>query len=128
MLRFFNLFGQSAALNALDDALRASGVHPILMPDAVKLTVTRLVRQDVGRTAMSLDASYGEAAELLGYCMLGHAAFVESNSASAADRAERRLETAIAAGDSRDAKLILLVLHAGLVAPEIADRVDSDEG
>jgi hypothetical protein len=126
MFRFFNFFGQSATLNALDDALRASGVHPILMPEPVKLTVTRLLKQDVG-PARSLEAACADAAQLLAYCMLGSEAYAESNGVSAAVGAEQRLEDAIAAGDSLDAKLILLVLHAGLIAPEVADRVEADE-
>lgn len=126
MFRFFNIFGQSAALNALDDALRASGVHPILMPEPVKLTVTRLLKRDVG-PARPLEAAFADAAQLLAYCMLGSETYAESNGVSAAGRAEQRLEEAITAGGSLDAKLILLVLHAGLIAPEIADRVEADE-
>lgn len=123
MLRLFSLFGRSAELTALDDALRAAGVHPILVPEAVKLTVVRLLRRmgtaDAGGRAV--------AAELLAFCLLGRSGFVEANGARAADVAERRVEDAIAAGDSLDAKLILLALHAGLVAPDIADRFEIED-
>ncbi|MCC6007791.1 MAG: hypothetical protein JJU40_08945 [Rhodobacteraceae bacterium] len=125
MLRLFGLFGKSAAMNALDDALRVVGVHPLLVPEAVKLMVIRLHKR--GIAPGSSDAEVGDSAELLAFCMLGRDDFVESNSASAADRAEQRLEAAIAAGDSRDAKLVLLALHAGIIAPDIAEYIDVED-
>jgi hypothetical protein len=124
MLRLFGLFGKSAAMNALDDALRAAGLHPLLVPEAVKIT---LIRQFGRNGAAPQDAGFAEAAALLAYCMLGRAGFVESNGTPAADRAEQRVEAAIAAGDSPDARLILLALHAGLVAPDMADRFDVED-
>ena len=125
MLRLFNMFGKSAVINALDDALRASGVHPLLVPEAVKLTVIRLLKRE--GIAAPQDAHFAAAAELLAFCILGREAFVESNGALAADRADQRVEAAIAAGDSLDARLVLLVLHAGLTAPDIADRIDIED-
>lgn len=125
MLGFFKLFGRSPALQALDDALRAHGLHPLLVPDAVKLTIVRLLREDARRRGH--DAACGDAAELLAYCMHGRATFLESASATAAERAEQRLAAAIDSGDSPDAKLVLLALHAGLVVPEIADRIEIAE-
>ena len=122
MLRLFDMFGRSAALAALDDALRASGVHPVLVPEAVKLTVLRLHRRE-GDAAPGYPAS----AALLGYCILGPEAFVEANGVPAADQAEDRLEAAIDAGASLDARLILLALHAGLMAAEIAERFDVED-
>lgn len=124
MLRLFSLFGRSAALRALDDALRAAGMHPVLVPEAVKLTVLRLLKRAGG------DGAGGEAAaaQLLAYCVLGHVNFAEANGARAAEAAEARLDAAIDAGDSLDARLVLLALHAGLLAPEIAERVEAEEG
>ena len=127
MFGIFNLFGRSAASSALDDALRACGLHPLMVPEAVKLTLMRLHKEETAAGARARDAAYREAAELLAYCMLGREPFLENNGANAADRAEARVETAIAEGDSRDAKLILLALHAGVIAPEIADRFDVAE-
>jgi len=127
MFRLFNLFGRSAALNTLDMALRESGVHPVLVPEAVKLTVLRLHKQEAASGARAAEAAYGKAAELFAYCMLGREHFIESNSVFAADRAEGRVEAAIASGDSLDAQIILLALHAGLLAPEIADRFDVED-
>ena len=119
MFGLFSLFGRTTAL---DSALRASGIHPVLVPDAVKLTIIRMHKRD--REALRAEPAYADTAELLAYCMLGDASFIESNSSLAADRAEARIEAAIAAGDSADAKLILLALHSGLIDAEIADRFD----
>ena len=123
MLRLFQLFGRGAAMAALDDALRAAGVHPLLVPEAVKLTVLREERR-AGRGETALEP----AAALLGYCLLGHAGFSEANGAAAAEAAEARLEAAMEAGGSQDARLVLLALHAGLLAPEIAARVEAEGG
>ena len=123
MLRLFSLFGRSADMQALDDALRACGVHPILVPEAVKLTVLRLHRRGAGPAG----DGFGAAAALLSYCMLGRAPFVEARGPEAADAAEARVEAAIDAGDSGDAKIILLALHAGLVTPEVAERFELDK-
>lgn len=128
MFRLFNLFGQSDALNALDGALRASGVHPLLVPDAVKLAVLRLQGDDPVAGANTREAACHDSAQLLAYCMLGRDPFMESTGAHAADQAEDRVDAAIAVGNSLDAKVILLALHSGLMAPNIADRIEVEEG
>lgn len=121
MFGLFDLFGRGAAIRALDDALRASGLHPLMVPEAVKLTILKIrKRQERAQAA----ADHDSAARLLAYCLLGHAQFIENNGAEAAQQVEARFKDAIAAGDSDDARIILLALHAGLVAPEIADRVE----
>ncbi|TQE92119.1 MAG: hypothetical protein FKY71_19960 [Spiribacter salinus] len=125
MFRLFDMLGPSAAIRALDDALRASGVHPLLVPESVKLTVIKLNKRDGG--SRNQDVAFAEASQLLAYCMLGHEQFAESNSVKDADRVDLRVETALGEGDTLDAKLILLALHVGLMAPEIADRIDLDE-
>jgi len=127
VFRFFQMFGRPAALNALDESLRDYGVHPLLVPDAVKLTVLRLHRREAGSGGGSPAPACTDAAQLFAYCMLGRDTFIESNGARVADRAEDRMEAAIAAGDSLDAKLILLALHAGLIAPEFAGRIEVDD-
>jgi hypothetical protein len=125
MLRLFDMLGPSAAIRGLDDALRASGVHPLLVPESVKLTVIKLNKKHAG--ARKQDVAFAEASQLLAYCMLGHEQYADSNSAKDADRIDNRVETALDEGDTLDAKLILLALHAGLIAPEVADRIDLDE-
>jgi hypothetical protein len=125
MLGLFSLFGRSAAMKALDHELREVGLHPLVVPEAVKITTLRLQKR--GKCPRPRDAAYGEAAQLIAYCMLGRDQFVASNSLDEADRADRRVEDAVAAGDSLDAKLILLILHSGLIASDIAERFDVED-
>ena len=127
MFRFFNMFGRSAALNALDESLKDYGVHPLIVPDAVKLTVLRLHKSEAAQGSGSRASEYAEAAQLFAYCMLGRDTFIDSNGVLAADEADYRLEAAIAAGDTLDARLILLALHSGLIAPEFAERIEVDD-
>ncbi|MCC5967675.1 MAG: hypothetical protein JJU24_16235 [Natronohydrobacter sp.] len=126
MIRFFDMFlGRSTAIRALDDALRAAGLHPLLVPEPVKLTVIQLTKKlDAGQRQ---DAAFAEAALLLAYCILGHQQFADSNSSEEAMRADQRVEAALDEGDTLDAKLILLAFHAGLITPEITDRIEIDE-
>ncbi|MFT6271818.1 MAG: hypothetical protein ACI9AQ_001959 [Dinoroseobacter sp.] len=119
MFGLFSLFGRTTAL---DSALREAGIHPVLVPEAVKLTIIRMHKREAGDRRT--EPSYAEAVDLLAYCMLGRAEFIESNNLPAADRAEDRIEAAIDAGDSADAKLILLALHSGVITDEIADQFD----
>jgi hypothetical protein len=125
MFRLSDILGSSAAIRALDDALRASGVHPLLVPQSVKLTVIKLNKKHAG--ARNQDVASAEASQLLAYCMLGHEQFAASNSVEDAERIDNRVETALDESDSLDAKLILLSLHAGQIAQDVADRIDLDE-
>lgn len=124
MLGLFNLFGRSRELVALDRELREAGLHPRTVPEAVKLTVLRLLKERAGTGPRTPDHAFDDAAQLLGYCMLGRNQFIASNSMRAADDAELRVEQAIAEGDSLDAKLILLALHSGVIHSEVAERFD----
>ena len=125
MFRLFDMLGRSTAIRALDDALRAAGLHPLLVPEPVKLTVIQLHKSYAAPTGQG--AGFTDAARLLAYCVLGHEQFADSNSIAEAGRADQRLEAALDEGDSLDAKLILLAFHAGLISPEVADRVDVDD-
>jgi uncharacterized membrane protein len=125
MIRFFDMFlGRSTAIRALDDALRAAGLHPLLVPEPVKLTVIQLTKKHAARQAQ--EAAFADAAQLLAYCNLGHEQFADSNGLEEAERADQRVEAALDEGDTMDAKLILLAFHAGLITPEIADRIELD--
>ena len=124
MFGLFNLFGRSAELKALDQALREAGLHPQIVPEPVKLTTVRLLKAQPGAGSSLPQAAYDEAARLLGYCMLGRDQFIASTSMGEAERAEDRLEIAITAGDSLDAQLILLALHSGVIVAEVADRFE----
>jgi hypothetical protein len=127
MFGLLTLFGRSAAQKALDHALREAGLHPLVVPEAVKITIVRLNKEQAAG-AGPREADYSEAAQLLAYCMLGRDQFIASNSVHEADRADLRVEHALIAGDSIDAKLILLALHSGIVAPSIAERLEVEDG
>jgi len=124
MFRLFDMLGRSSGIRALDDALRTAGVHPMLVPDPVKLALIQLHKR-MARDAP--EGGYVHAAHLLGYCILGHDQFSENNGAANAEAQDHRVEAALAQGDTLDAKIILLSLHSGLIAPEIADRIDIEE-
>lgn len=124
MLGLFGIFGRAESLKALDQALRELDVHPRTVPEAVKLATVRLLQTGPGAASKLRDADYTSASELLGYAILGHDQFLASNSLGVANRVERRLEAAIAAGDSLDANLILLALHSGIIHAAVADRFD----
>ena len=128
MLGLFHLFGRSPDLKALDRALQGAGLHPRTVPEAVKLTTVRLLKEGTSSGASLPEGDYNAAAQLLGFCMLGRDQFIASNSVRAAEHVEHRLDEAIAAGDSIDAKLILLALHSGMIVSEVADRFDVEIG
>lgn len=119
MLGFLGVFGRSAELRRLDGALRAVDLHPRLVPEAVKLTTLRLLRQAAG--ASPPPALFDRAAALLGYCMLGAAHFAEAGEMDLLREVEARIEAALAA-DGLDAELVLLALQAGIVQPEVVSR------
>ena len=123
MLGVFTLFGRSREVQRLDVALRTAGLHPALMPDAVKITLLKLLKDERGGEAPGPEAC-AYAAELLSYCMLGSAHFDEANDPGRAGAVEARMETALEAGESLDARLILLALHAGVVAPRVIERYE----
>lgn len=125
MFRLFDMLGRSTAMRALDEALRAAGLHPLLVPEPVKLTVIRLSKSPTAPE--SRKRAFARSAELLAYCTLGHEQFAESAGSESAEDADQRFEAALEDGDSPDAKLILLALHAGLISPEIADRIELED-
>jgi hypothetical protein len=125
MFRLFDMLGRSTAMRALDDALRAAGVHPILVPEPVKLTVIQLMKKLADPKQQ--DVVINDSAELIAYCIYGYEQFAENSGTEKADCIDARVESALEEGDTLDAKLILLTLHAGLMAPEIADWIDLEE-
>lgn len=117
MFGLLSLFGRSRDIQRLDDALRAAGLHPAVVPEAVKLTVLKLLadaRQD--------PAALRHAADLLAHVMLGAEDHATAVGPEAVADAERRIEQAVAAGDSADARLILLCLQAGVAQPSVVRR------
>lgn len=124
MLGLFGFFGRAEGLKALDQALREFDLHPRLVPEAVKLTTIRLLQKASEAGYVLADADYKKAAELLSYSILGPDQFTASNSLDAAENTARRTEAAIAAGDTLDAELILLAVHAGVIHPTVADQFE----
>jgi hypothetical protein len=120
-LGLFGRFGRSAELRELDKALRSVDLHPNLVPEAVKLTTVRLLR-DHAHYGEPSPHSYRAAAEIIAYCMLGADAFAHANDARLALGVERQIEAAFEAGTSLDAKLVLLTLHAKLIQPSVVDH------
>ena len=96
----------------------------MLVPDPVKLTLIQLHKK---MASGAPESGYLHAARLLAYCILGHDQFSENNGAADAEAQDHRVDAALAQGDTLDAKLILLSLHSGLIAPEIADRIDIED-
>jgi hypothetical protein len=119
MLGFFGIFGRSHEIQRLDDALRAVGLHPRAVPDAVKLTMVKQLKE---ARASADPSAYVAAAELLGYCMLGPQKFNGSNDPLKTTAVEARLIAAIENGHNLDARLVLLTLHAGLTHPSVVER------
>ena len=127
MLGLFNFFGRSEDLKALDLELREAGMHPRMVPEAVKLTIVRLLKDATRPGTRISDAAFAGAAQLLGFCMLGPDQFVASTSMRDAEAVERRIEAAIDRGTGLDAGLILLSVNSGLIHPELADRFDVED-
>jgi hypothetical protein len=121
MFGFIALFGRSREVRRLDDALRAAGLHPNLVPDAVKIASLKFLKE-AGHGANPAFSACATAAEMIAYCMLGDQGFGVGNSRGAAQVLRARLEAALDAGDNLDARLILLTLHAGVTQGELADR------
>lgn len=118
MVGIFSLFGRSKEIQRLDRAVREAGLHPALMPDAVKITTVKLVKE----TGDTSDAAVVRAAEMLAYCLLGPNGYAEANGPEAEAAAEARLSAAVEAGGGLDAQLVLLTLQANLAHPALVER------
>jgi len=121
MVGIFGLFGRSHEMQRFDQALRAVGLHPRAVSDAVKLATLKQLKE-VRSGGAPDPRAYAAAAELLGYCVLGPRAFIEFNDAGQTEVLEARLVAAIETGYGLDARLVLLTLHAGLTHPSVVER------
>src|SRR5690242_15834263 len=117
----FGIFGRSQDMQNLDDALRAAGVHPRTISDAVKITTLKQLKQANGG-AKPDSRSVDRAADLVAYCVLGAQAYTAKNGPTRVAAVEERLNAAIEEGCGLDARLILLTLHAGLTHRELIER------
>ncbi len=127
MLDFLGIFGRSREQQHLDQAVRAVGLHPLLVPEAVKLTILKLFKE-AHSGASPAPRTYDAAAEMLGFCMLGPQGFTEANDLRLTEATEARLEAALEAGDSLDARLVLLALHAGVIQVQVVERYQLEAG
>jgi uncharacterized membrane protein len=118
-LGLFGVFGRSEQLRSLDLAFRAAGLHPALVPEAVKLTALSLLKDATGENPQAQD--YRHAAMLIAYCALGYGVFTDANGSDAAAVVEHRIEAALEAGVGLDASLILLALHAAIIHPAVRE-------
>lgn len=126
MIGFLGIFGRSYEMRRLDRALRTVDLHPRLVPEAIKLTTVKLLKETYGDSPE--ERAYDAAGELLAYCMVGPETFTEANGQELAAVVEARLEAAVAAGDSLDARLVMLALYAGVVQPVVVERYGLEAG
>jgi hypothetical protein len=117
----FGVFGRSADLRQLDDALRAVDVHPRLVPEAIKLTTVKLLKEDANHPDPP-GRLYTAAAEMIGYCLLGEGLFEQANGSDRVSAVETRIERAVQTGTCLDSRLLLLALHAGIIQPSVVNR------
>jgi len=117
----FGIFGRSGELRQIDQALRAVDLHPRMVTEAIKLTMVSLL-QDHAVGEAPAPQSYNAAAEIVAYCMIGPEGFAGANGEDLTEAVERRIESALIAGESLDANLVLLTLHAGVLQPSVIER------
>jgi hypothetical protein len=120
-LGFLGIFGRSPELRQLDQNLRSLNVHPWLVPEAVKLAMISLL-QDHATDGKPLPQAYRAAAEIVGYCIMGPAAFAAVDDPDLVIEVERRIDRALEFSATLDAKLVLLTLHAGVIQQSVVDH------
>ena len=119
-LGFLGMFGRSGDLRQLDAALRGADLHPALVPEGVKLTIVNLMNDHWPDEPPP--QAYSSVAQLCSYCIAGPETFEQANGREARLEAERRIEAALEAGDSFDAQIVLMTLHARLISAEVVER------
>ncbi len=126
-LGLFGRFGRSTELRQFDGALRSVDLHPNLVPEAVKLTAVKLLREHAA-AAEPAPQAYRAAAEIIAYCMIGAESFAGANDPALAAEVERRIDAALDSGASLDAKLVLLTLHARVIQPSVVEAFRLESG
>ena len=119
-LGFLGMFGRSGDLRQLDAALRGADLHPALVPEGVKLTIVNLMNDRWPDEPPA--AAYPDVARLFSYCIAGPETFESAQGPQQRQDVERRIETAVEAGDSFDAQIVLMALHAKLISAEVVER------
>ena len=90
------------------------------MPEGVKLTIVNLMNDRWPEEPPP--QAYALVAQLCGYCIAGPETFEQANGKEHTLEAERRIEAALEAGDSFDAQIVLMTLHAKLINAEVVER------
>ena len=124
-LGLFGIFGRSADLRQMDQALRSVDVHPRLVPEAVKLTAVALLK-DHAIGPEPAPQAYPAAAEIIAYCMIGPEAFTGANGDDRTHAVARRIEAALDKPEGLDAQLVLLMLHAKIIQPSVVHQFQLD--
>ncbi|AZO26225.1 hypothetical protein [Mesorhizobium sp. M1B.F.Ca.ET.045.04.1.1] len=119
-LGFLGMFGRSGDLRQLDEALRRADLHPALVPEGVKLTIVNLMKDHWSEEPPP--QAYQSVAQLCSYCVAGPEMFEQANGRESTLEAERRIEAALESGDSFDAQIVLMTLHAKLINAEVVER------
>ena len=121
---FFGIRGRAKEVYRLDGAVRALGLEPKGIPDSVKLTVLRLLKDAEGGAIADIDASCERIAPVLAYCVLGCDGFDRANGSDATAAVETRLHHAIENGESLDARIAMLTLLANVIEQNVIERFD----
>ena len=108
-------------MRVFDADLRAVDLHPKLVPEAIKLTAVRALMEESDGAEPRSEASRA-AAEIIAYCMIGANGFAGANGEPLTAQVEQRIDAALAAEDSLDARLVLLTLHAKVIQPSVVDH------
>lgn len=119
-LGFLGMFGRSADLRQLDQALRAADLHPALVPEGVKLTLVNVMKDHFPDEPPP--EAYPPVAALFAYCVAGPEDFGRANGPHALAGVEVRVEQALDEEDGLDAAIVLLALHAKLANPAVIAR------
>jgi hypothetical protein len=125
-LGFLGMFGRSGDLRQLDAALRGADLHPALVPEGVKLTIVNLMKDRWPEEPPG--HAYADVARLFSYCIAGPEAFERSNGLQNRLDAERRIEAALETGETFDAQIVLMTLHAKLISAEVVERYGLSAG
>lgn len=126
-LGFFGVFGRSEDLRSLDRALRAVDLHPALVPEGVKLTIVNLMK-DRWPASEPPPEAYPPLAGLFAYCVAGPDLFRRANGDERTGDVESRIEHALDDGETLDAQLVLLAIHAKLINPDVVERFGLEAG
>jgi hypothetical protein len=92
------------------------------VPEGVKLTIVNLMNDRWPDEPPA--GAYRSVALLCGYCVAGPQVFEQANGREPTLEVERRIEAALEAGDSFDARIVLMTLHAKLINPEVVERYE----